>query len=513
MDITSIVFFIGILMGTLLITYWAARQTTTTNDYYTAGGGLTGFQNGLAISGDFMSAASFLGITGAIALFGFDGVLYSIGFLVSYFILLLVAEPIRNLGKYTIGDVIATRFPSKTMRVFISCSTLLISILYVVAQLIAAGALVTLLFGINYSYAVVSVGILMTIYVTFGGMMATSWVQIVKSLLLTTGTFMICLIILSRVDWNLLLLFEMASKSTPLEESFLNPGNLFNQPLDKLSLLLSLLLGTAGLPHILVRFLTVKDAVTVRKSVISATLIISSFYLMTILLGLGSTVIVGWDSIMIADASGNLTVLLLAHLLGGDFLMTFIAAVAFATILAVVSGLIISASTSFAHDLYKHVIIKGEIPEKDQIRVAKVAACCIGISSIFFALIAQHMNVAVLVALIFSIAASVHFPLIVLCIFWRRFTLFGAIAGMTTALLSSIILVVIGPYVMNVHSGLIPYQAIFPLTNPGIVTIPLSFLAAWIGSFCSSSMVDEQTFEEVMVRAQTGIEPIVVTRD
>jgi cation/acetate symporter len=506
MSITTFIFFLAIVIGTLLITYWAARQTTTTSDYYAAGGQLTGVQNGLAIAGDYMSAASFLGITGAIALYGFDGFFYSIGFLVSYLVLLLlIAEPIRNLGKFTMGDVIAARFPSKKIRVLTSISTMFISILYMVAQLIAAGALIKLLLGIEYKSAVIIVGILMTIYVVFGGMMATSWVQIVKTVLLMTGTFMLCLIVLSRFEWSFMNILHTVSKSTPLGSQYLHPGNQFIDPLDTLSLNLALILGTAGLPHILIRFLTVKDALTVRKSVISATCIIGLFYIMTILLGFGAVLFVGWEQLRSADQSGNMSAPLLAFYLGGDFLMAFVSAIAFATILAVVSGVIISASASFAHDFYRHVWCDGHASEKAQMRVAKIAAGCVGLVSIMLSLGAQHLNVATLVSLIFSVAASVHFPLILLSLYWKKFTLSGALCGMITGLLSSTLLVVIGPSVMDPASGLVDKETIFPLRNPGIVSIPLSFLAAYIGSILSSSTVDELTYQAVVVQAQTGI--------
>jgi cation/acetate symporter len=508
MSITMFVFFLAIVIGTLLITYWAARQTTSTSDYYAAGGQLTGFQNGLALAGDYMSAASFLGITGAIALYGFDGYFYSIGFLVSYLVLLiLIAEPVRNLGKFTMGDVIAARFSSKKIRVLTSISTMFISILYMVAQLIAAGALIKLLVGFDYRTSVILVGLLMTVYVVFGGMMATSWVQIVKTLLLMTGTFMLCLIVLSRYDWSVLLMFEAVSTVTPLQQNFLNPGNLFVDPLDTLSLNLALLLGTAGLPHILVRLLTVKDALTVRKSVISATCIIGLFYLMTVLLGFGAVLVVGWDQIIAVDPSGNMSAPLLAFFLGGDFLFAFISAIAFATILAVVSGIVISASSSFAHDFYRHVLCNGEATEKLQMRVAKLAAGCVGVISIFLAIGAQNLNVAAIVSLIFSVAAAVHFPILFLTIYWKRFTTTGALAGMITGLTSSILLVCLSPSVMHPVSGLILRDAIFPLSNPGLVSIPLSFLVSIIASLTTSSTLDEAHFKKVAVKAQTGIEP------
>lgn len=507
MNITTFVFFLAIVIGTLLITYWAAKQTTSTNEYYAAGGQLTGFQNGLAIAGDYMSAASFLGITGTIALYGFDGFFYSIGFLVSYLVLLLlIAEPIRNLGKFTMGDVIAARFSTKTMRSLTSITTMFISILYMVAQLIAAGSLIKLLIGVDYQLSVLVAGSLMTLYVVFGGMMATSWIQIVKTVLLMAGAFMICLIVLSRFDFNFFSLLEAVREATPLQETFLYPGNRFVDPLDTLSLNLALILGTAGLPHILIRFLTVKNALVVRKSVVSATLVMGLFYIMTIFLGFGAVIFVGWDQLLAIDESGNMAAPLLAYFLGGEFLMAFLSAIAFATILAVVSGVVISASSAFAHDFYRHVLHDGDASDKAQMRIAKFAAIGVGLISILISLGTQNLNVAVLVSLIFSIAASVHFPLIFLSIYWRRFTLTGAILGMIAGFFSSTILVILGPSMMDPVSGIIVREAIFPLQNPGIVSIPLSFLFAYVGSILTSSSLDEDRFEKVFVQAQTGIE-------
>ncbi|WP_025028881.1 solute symporter family protein [Caldalkalibacillus mannanilyticus] len=505
MSITMFVFFLAIVIGTLLITYWAARQTTSTSDYYAAGGQLTGFQNGLAIAGDYMSAASFLGITGVIALYGFDGYFYSIGFLVSYLVLLLlIAEPIRHLGKFTMGDVIAARFPSRWIRTLTSFSTLFISVLYMVAQLIAAGALLKLLLGVRYDVSVLIVGILMTIYVVFGGMMATSWVQIIKTILLVTGSFMLCLIVLSRYEWSIFSIFQAVEQASPLQERFLQPGNLFTDPLDTLSLNLALVLGTAGLPHILIRFLTVKDALAVRKSVISATFIIGLFYLMTIILGFGATLIVGWDHILSIDDSGNMAAPLLAFFLGGDFLVAFVSAIAFATILAVVSGVIISASSSIAHDFYRHVLHKGQASEERQMRVAKIAAILVGMIAIVISIKAQNFNVAALVSLIFSIAASVHFPLLLLTIYWRKFTLAGALSGMIVGLILTTLLVFFGPVVMNPVNGIINREAIFPLQNPGIVSIPCSFLVAVFVSLFTASPLDEHHFRHVSFQAHTG---------
>lgn len=501
------IFFVAIIVGTLLITYWAARQTTSTTEYYAAGGQLTGYQNGLAIAGDYLSAASFLGITGSIALYGFDGYFYSIGFLVSYLVLLLlIAEPVRNLGTFTMGDVIAARFPSSSIRLLSSFSTMLISILYMVAQLIAAGSLLKLLLGLDYTMSVIIVGILMTIYVVVGGMMATSWVQIVKTFLLMTGSFMLSLIVLSRLNWSVFELFLRVEKATPILKRFLHPGNLFVDPLDTLSLNIALVLGTVGLPHILVRLLTVKDVQTVRKSVISATFIIGVFYLMTLILGFGAVLIVGWERILSVDPSGNMSAPLLAYFVGGDFLISFISAIAFATILAVVSGVIISASSSFAHDFYRHVLHQGEASEAKQMKVAKISALLIGVISIILSVNAQSFNVAALVSLIFSLAASVHFPILLLTIYWKKFTPQGAIASVIVGLTLTISLVILSPTFMNPVNGPLPFEAIFPLKNPGIISIPMSFLAGIIISYSTQSKKNEQQFLLTYQRALTGLD-------
>lgn len=501
---TTFIFFLAIVVGTLLITYWAAKQTTSTSQYYTAGGELTGFQNGLAIAGDYLSAASFLGITGAIALYGFDGFFYSIGFLVSYIVvLLLVAEPVRNLGQFTMGDVIASRFPERKMRVITTMGTMLTSILYMVAQLVASGSLISLLIGVDYQISVIVTGVLMTIYVVFGGMMATSWIQIVKTILLVTGVFMLCLILLSRFNFQLDALIQAVQTATPLKEKFLNPGNRFTDLVDTLSLNLALVLGTAGLPHILIRFLTVKDTATVRQSVLSAIWVMGLFYIMIIFLGFGTAVFVGWEPLLSVDESGNMAAPLLAASLGGEFLMAFVSAISFATILAVVSGVIICASSSFAHDFYRHVLCHGLASEQAQMRVAKLAAIFVGVISILTSLSAKNLNVAVLVSLIFSIAASVHFPLLVLTIYWRKLTIQGALWGAITGFTSSTLLVVLGPSMMNPVSGIIPMEPWFALQNPGIISIPLSFLVTYLVSLITASQ-DDCLFKKVFVQAQTG---------
>jgi cation/acetate symporter len=505
---TAFLLFLIIVLGTLVITYYAAKKTKTANEFYTAGGGLTGWQNGLAIAGDYMSAASFLGIAGMIALFGFDGFFYSIGFLVAYLVVLyLVAEPLRNLGKYTMADMIAARFDNKKIRGVAALNSIVISIFYMIAQLVGAGALISLLIpGLDYTASVLIVGVLMTVYVVFGGMTATSWVQIIKCVLLIAGTFIISLIVFAKFNFNILHMFDEMRTATPLKEAFLHPGNKFANGLDTLSLNLALVLGTAGLPHILIRFFTVKDAPTARKSVVVATWIIGLFYVMTLFLGFGAAAFVGKDVIVKANAAGNMAAPLLARALGGEFLFAFVSAVAFATILAVVAGLVLSAASAFAHDFYGHIIRKGNVREKEQVRAARLASVGVAVISILLALFAQKLNVAFLVALAFAVAASANLPVLVFTVFWKRFNTTGAVTGMLIGLISALVLVAVSPNVWDPVAG----KAIFvgtpliSLTNPGILSIPLGFLGAFVGTYFSSKR-DDAKFDEILVKANTGI--------
>jgi len=501
----AIALFCGIVLLTLIITYYAAKKTTNTSDFYTAGGGLKGWQNGTAIAGDYMSAASFLGIAGSIALVGFDGFFYSIGFLVAYLVVLyLVAEPLRNLGKYTVADMIAARFSDKKVRGVAALNTISISIFYMIAQLVGAGALIKLLLGLDYVTSVLIVGVLMTIYVVFGGMHATSWVQISKAVLLMAGTFIISLIVFAKFDFSLIQMFHHMKTATPLQEAFLNPGNKYKIPLETLSLNLALVLGTAGLPHILTRFFTVKDAKTARSSVVYATWIIGIFYVMTIFLGFGAAAFVGAADITEVDKAGNMAAPLLAKAIGGDFLFALISAVAFATILAVVTGLVLSAASAFAHDFYGQIVRRGESSEKEQLKMARYASIGVSVISILLALFAQKMNVAFLVSLAFAVAASANLPVILFTVFWKRFNTTGAVTGMLTGLISTVILVALSPNIWDpAGKAILVGDPIFPMSNPGIVSIPLGFLAAYFGTLLSSSK-DEAKYAEVLVKANTG---------
>lgn len=500
-----IALFLIIVGSTLVITYFAARRTQTASDFYTAGGSLTGWQNGMAIAGDYLSAASFLGIAGAISLSGFDGFYFSIGYLVAYLVVLfIVAEPLRNLGRFTLADMINARFDAKKVRAVAALSTITIVIFYMIAQLVGAGALIQLLFGIDYWLAVLIVGVMMTIYVLFGGMTATSWVQIIKAILLMAGTVIISLFVLAKFNFNILGMFDQMKTATPLGEAYLNPGVKYTIPLDTISLMIALVLGTAGLPHILMRFFTVKDAKTARSSVVWATWIVGIFYIMTIFLGFGAAAFVGFDTIRTANPAGNMAAPLLASVLGGDFLMSFVSAVAFATILAVVAGLVLSGASAFAHDIYGQIIKRGKISEREQMLAARYASIGVSVFSIILALFAQSLNVAFLVSLAFCVAASANLPVILFTIYWKRFNTTGAVTGALAGLLSSLILVSMSPNVFAMDgSAIFIGEPWFPLTNPALISVPLGFIGSVVGTLLSKEN-DLKKYAEVKVRANTG---------
>ncbi|WP_284139652.1 sodium/solute symporter [Virgibacillus sp. LDC-1] len=506
MDMTVVILFLLIVILTLVITYFAAKRTQTTGDFYTAGGGLTGWQNGLAIAGDYLSAASFLGIAGAIALNGFDGFFYSIGFLIAYLVVLfLVAEPLRNLGKYTLADMINARFDAKKVRGAAALSTITIVLFYMIAQLVGAGALIQLLFGIDYWIAVLIVGVMMTIYVLFGGMIATSWVQITKAVLLMAGMVIISFLVLLKYNFNISTMFTEVKTVTSHGADFLKPGLKYTEPLGTISLMIALVLGTAGLPHILMRFFTVKDARTARSSVITATWTIGIFYILTLFLGFGAAAFVGHSDILAANPGGNMAAPLLAKAIGGDILFAFISAVAFATILAVVAGLVLSGASAFAHDLYGQIMKKGKATDRQQMLAARYAALAVSIFSIILALFAQTLNVAFLVSLAFCIAASANLPIILYTVYWKKFNTAGAITAMLSGLLSALILVSISPSVFSPVEGaaLFVGDPLFPLANPALVSVPLGFLGGYIGTILSKEQ-DPVRYAEVKVKANTG---------
>ncbi len=471
----AIAFFFLFVSVTLAITWWAARRTHTTESFYAAGRRVTGLQNGLALAGDYMSAASFLGIAGLVALSGFDGLIYSIGFLVGWpVVMFLIAEPLRNLGRYTFADVVAYRLRQTPVRIAAAIGTLAVVTFYLIAQMVGAGNLIKLLFGIPYEWAIVIVGAVMMAYVLFGGMLATTWVQIVKAVLLLGGALLLALLVLVRYSLNPVALFAHAADR--FGPQVLGPGQLVSDPLDALSLGIALMLGTAGLPHILMRFYTVPDAKTARTSVSYATAFIGFFYLLTFILGFGAMVVVGPDAIKAVDRGGNMAAPLLAEAVGGEGFLGFIAAVAFATILAVVAGLTLSGAAALSHDLWVNVVRGGHAPEHEQFVVARAASVLGGIASVLLGIVFKGQNVAYMVGLAFAIAASANFPALVLSIFWKRLTTAGAQISMLTGTVSTLVLIYLSPAIQIDILG--NEAAWFPLRNPGIVTIPLAFAVA-----------------------------------
>ncbi len=512
---TALWMFLGFVGVTLAITWWSARQTSGTSAYFAAGRRITAWQNGLAVAGDYMSAASFLGIAGMIAFNGYDGFMYSVGWLVAYLtVLLLVAEPLRNAGKYTMADVLAYRLRPRPVRAMAALSTITVSTFYMIAQMVGAGALVKLLLpGVSYEAAVVGVGVLMIVYVVFGGMLATTWVQIVKAVLLMSGSVLLSVLVMRHFDFSAAAFFDAIThvpvrdaSGTLVTKDFLRPGLLFKPPygaLDQISLGMALIFGTAGLPHILVRFYTVPDARTARVSVVWAMVIIGVFYILTTFLGFGAATILTPGRISVENMSAPL----LALELGGDVFFAFISAVAFATILAVVAGLTISASTSFAHDFYTNVIHHGrERRPGEEVRVARMAAFVVGAVSIVLAIELQRINVAFLVGLAFAVAASANLPVMLLSLFWKRFNTAGACWGLGVGLVGSIALIVVSPSIMGTDDkALIHGVPLYPLKNPGIVSIPLGFLAAIVATLATRETSAEERFVELTVRAHTGL--------
>ena len=520
----STILFLAVVAITVGITFWASRQNQSAADYYAGGRSFSGFQNGLAISGDYMSAASFLGISGLIALSGYDGFLYSIGFLVAWLVaLLLVAELLRNSGRFTMADQLAYRMKQRPVRTAAATSTVVVSIFYLLAQMVGAGALVTLLLGVESEGAkaltIALVGILMIFYVTVGGMKGTTWVQIVKAVLLISGTVLITFLVMAEFNFNLSTLLGAAAENSGKGQAFLEPGLKYGidttSRIDFVSLGLALVLGTAGLPHILIRFYTVPTAKDARTSVNWAIGIIGSFYLMSLVLGFGAAalLVTGPDS-DVATSAGNLASPLLAEAVGGGegtaggaILLAFISAVAFATILAVVAGLTLTSASSVAHDLYASVWKKGKASEKDEVRVAKIAAFVIGGVSIALAIPAQKLNIAVLVALAFAVAASANLPSLLFNLFWRKFNTRGATWAIYGGLITCLVLVASSPVVSGSETALFTDAdwSWFPLANPGIISIPAGFFFGWLGTVTSKGEPDaEAAYDELEVRSLTG---------
>jgi cation/acetate symporter len=522
--------FLAVVALTVAITVWASRQGSGTANFYAGGRSFTPLQNGFAIGGDYMSAASFLGISGAIALSGYDGFLYSVGFLVAWLVaLLLVAEMLRNSGRYTMADQLAYRMKQRPVRMAAATSTVVVSIFYLLAQMVGAGTLVALLLNVESqavkNLVIFAVGVLMIFYVTVGGMKGTTWVQIVKAVLLMVGSALIVVLVLIEFNFNLSDLLGTAASNSGKGSAFLEPGLKYGvsttSKLDFLSLGIALVLGTAGLPHILIRFYTVPTSRDARKSVLWAIGLIGVFYLFTLVLGFGAAAMLKGDQAdKVATSKGNLASPLLAEAVGGGagstggaVLLAVISAVAFATILAVVAGLTLTSSASVAHDIYNNVIKKGKATEQQEIRVTRIAALTIGLIAILLAIPAQNLNIAFLVALAFAVAASANLPAIVYNMFWRRFNTRGATWSIYGGLISSLGLVIFSPVmsgkgiVDGVNQSLLPASidiSWFPLENPGLVSIPIGFLLGFLGTISSRELTAEERYTELEVRALTG---------
>jgi len=519
LNIPAVIMFLIFVGGTLMITYWAAKRTKTASDFYTAGGGITGFQNGMAIAGDYMSAASFLGISGLVYLAGYDGLIYSIGFLVGWpIILFLISERLRNLGKYTFADVASFRLKQEPIRVLSAFGAIATVILYLIAQMVGSGKLIELLFGLPYEYAVVLVGVLMILYVTFGGMLATTWVQIIKAGLLLSGATFMAVAVLYHFDFSFEKLFASAVDIHDKGIDIMSPGGLVSDPISAISLGIALMFGTAGLPHILMRFFTVSDAKEARKSVFFATGFIGYFYILTFIIGFGAIVLVlknpeYLDMAKQAISGGspliggkNMAAIHLSHAVGGDYFLGFISAVAFATILAVVSGLTLAGASAISHDLYANVLEKGVCDEAKEMRISKIATVALGVIAIALGIAFEKQNIAFVVGLAFAIAASSNFPVLFLSMFWSKLTTRGAVVGGILGLSTAIILVILGPIVWVDIFGFA--DAIFPYKYPALFSVTVAFVGIWFFSITDHSeraKQDRGAFEAQDIRSQTGI--------
>lgn len=508
---TAIAMFIVFVLITLGITYWAARRTKTAQDFYAAGGGITGFQNGLAIAGDYMSAASFLGIAGLVYTSGFDGLIYAIGFLVGWpIVLLLIAEPLRNLGRYTFADVASFRLQQKPIRILAASGSLVTVIFYLIAQMVGAGKLIELLFGLPYEFAVIIVGVLMTLYVTFGGMLATTWVQLIKAILLLSGATLMAILVMAQFGFSFESLFTEATKAHGKGTAIMAPGTLVADPVSAISLGMALMFGTAGLPHILMRFFTVRDAVQAHRSVFYATGFIGYFYILTFIIGFGAIILLLKNPDYLTNGSltggSNMAAIHLSHALGGNILLGFISAVAFATILAVVSGLTLAGSSAISHDLYATLVLKGDHDEKKEIRASRIATIFLGVIAVLLGIVFENQNVAFMVGLAFCVAASANFPILLLSMYWRKLTTRGAVWGGAAGLFTAVALVFLGPTVWVDAFGF--EKAIFPYKYPAIFSISVAFIGIWIFSLLDKSeqaKSEAAAFDAQFVRSQTGI--------
>ena len=512
LNVSAIIMFVLFVGATLCITYWASKRNKSAADYYAAGGKITGFQNGLAIAGDYMSAASFLGISALVYTSGYDGLIYSIGFLVGWpIILFLIAERLRNLGKYTFADVASYRLGQTQIRSLSACGSLVVVAFYLIAQMVGAGKLIQLLFGLDYHVAVILVGILMCLYVLFGGMLATTWVQIFKAVLLLSGATFMAVMVMKHVNFDFNSLFAEAVKVHPKGEAIMSPGGLVKDPISAFSLGLALMFGTAGLPHILMRFFTVSDAKEARKSVLYATGFIGYFYILTFIIGFGAILLVSTNPAF-KDAAGallggnNMAAVHLADAVGGSIFLGFISAVAFATILAVVAGLTLAGASAVSHDLYASVIKKGKANDKEEIRVSKITTVILGVLAIGLGILFESQNIAFMVGLAFSIAASCNFPVLLLSMYWKNLTTRGAMIGGWLGLISAVGLMILGPtiWVQILHHE----KAIFPYEYPALFSMIIAFVGIWFFSITDKSKSAEKEralFFPQFVRSQTGL--------
>lgn len=514
-NVPAVIMFFVFIIGTLGITKWAASKTKSAQDFYTAGGGISGFQNGLAIAGDYMSAASFLGISGMIFLNGFDGMIYAIGFLVGWpIILFLMAEKLRNLGKFNFTDIAAYRLDQQRIRILAAFGSLTVVTFYLIAQMVGAGKLIEVLFHIPYQWAVVLVGALMIIYVTFGGMLATTWVQIIKAVLLLSGVTFIAIMVLGHFNFSFVNLATEAVELHSKKDAILAPGGFVTDPVSAISLGLALMLGTAGLPHILMRFFTVGNAKEARKSVVYATAFIGYFYLVIGIVGLGAIVFLlnpetgatFFDEAKKLIGGNNMAAVHLSQAIGGSIFLGFISAVSFATILAVVAGLALAASNAIAHDLYAIVIRKGQATDAEEMKVSKRTVIIIGIVAVLLGFAFENQNIAFMVGLAFAIAASANFPILFLSIYWSKLTTRGAFIGGFMGLATAIVLVVLSKTVWVSILGF--EKAIFPYTQPALFSIVVAFVGIWFFSVTDKSAradEDKSGFDAQRVRAETGI--------
>ena len=524
---TAIAMFAGFVGLTLWITRWAAKRTRTVADFYTAGGRVTGFQNGLAIAGDYMSAASFLGISAQIFTDGYDGLIYSIGFLVGWpIIMFLMAEKLRNLGRFTFGDVASFRFAPIPVRSFAAVSTLVVVLFYLIAQMVGAGQLIRLLFGLPYEAAVMIVGVLMILYVLFGGMFATTWVQIVKATLLLSGATFMALMVMARFGFSPEALFAeavavktrlaAAAGATPEEAaarglSIMGPGNFLKDPISAISFGMALMFGTAGLPHILMRFFTVRDAKAARKSVLWATTWVGYFYILTFIIGFGAIVLVGGNPDFLTPegalrGGGNMAAIHLAQAVGGDAFLGFISAVAFATILAVVAGLTLSGASAISHEIYATVLRGGKAASKDELHVSRMTTLALGVVAVILGISFENQNVAFMVSLAFALAASGNFPVLLLSLLWKGCTTRGAVVGGSLGLLTALVLMILSP---SIWVTVLKHDtAIFPFTSPALFSMAVAFFGIWLFSVTDRSargVIDREGFEAQSVRSETGI--------